>query len=176
MSPMYFRGAAAAVLVYDVTQPATLDKVASWVEELQANTHSAASAAGGGEPDECVFIVAGNKSDLMKPAADASAATSIGQQQPLQSPTAATAAAVDFVDPHAALRYAATLNAHTFLTSAKTGAGVDALFQDLAQTLLARHQRKLREATVYAEPQASSRGRQADLSQAAPKQDGGCCS
>merc|ERR1719253_956179 len=34
MAPMYYRGAHAAILVYDVSQPETLDKLGGWVEEL----------------------------------------------------------------------------------------------------------------------------------------------
>ena len=32
---MYYRGAHAAILVFDITVPETLDKVAEWVEELR---------------------------------------------------------------------------------------------------------------------------------------------
>ena len=32
---MYYRGAHAAILVFDITIPETLDKVAEWVEELR---------------------------------------------------------------------------------------------------------------------------------------------
>ena len=34
-APMYYRGAHAAILVFDITIPETLDKVAEWVEELR---------------------------------------------------------------------------------------------------------------------------------------------
>jgi GTPase SAR1 family protein len=32
---MYYRGAQAAILVFDITIPETLDKVAEWVEGVQ---------------------------------------------------------------------------------------------------------------------------------------------
>jgi Ras-related protein Rab-21 len=35
MAPMYYRGAHAAILVFDITSPESLDKVAEWVEELR---------------------------------------------------------------------------------------------------------------------------------------------
>lgn len=45
--------------MYDVSQPATLEKVHSWVDELQAHASGSASGA-----DELLLVVAGNKSDL----------------------------------------------------------------------------------------------------------------
>jgi small GTP-binding protein len=37
MAPMYYRGAHAAILVFDVSQPDTLDKVEGWISELQGH-------------------------------------------------------------------------------------------------------------------------------------------
>eukprot|EP01119_Soliformovum_irregulare_P009549 TRINITY_DN2296_c0_g1_i1.p1 TRINITY_DN2296_c0_g1~~TRINITY_DN2296_c0_g1_i1.p1 ORF type:complete len:127 (-),score=9.52 TRINITY_DN2296_c0_g1_i1:442-822(-) len=37
LAPMYYRGAAAALLVYDVTSPETFKKVKEWVRELKTN-------------------------------------------------------------------------------------------------------------------------------------------
>lgn len=53
MSPMYYRGAALAVLVFDATQPETLEKVDGWVAELQEH------ASG-----DLILVIASNKSDL----------------------------------------------------------------------------------------------------------------
>lgn len=53
LAPMYYRGAAAAVVVFDITEPASLDRAKSWVSELK---HS-------GE-EGCVIALAGNKCDL----------------------------------------------------------------------------------------------------------------
>ena len=50
---MYYRGAAAAILVYDITRAASYDTLRKWVRELQAN----------GPPD-IVMSVVGNKCDL----------------------------------------------------------------------------------------------------------------
>eukprot|EP01113_Clastostelium_recurvatum_P025270 TRINITY_DN3040_c0_g1_i1.p1 TRINITY_DN3040_c0_g1~~TRINITY_DN3040_c0_g1_i1.p1 ORF type:complete len:219 (+),score=24.52 TRINITY_DN3040_c0_g1_i1:137-793(+) len=55
MTPMYYRGASAAILVYDVTQPDSFECVQGWVRELRANTHN----------NEIVIAIAGNKTDLI---------------------------------------------------------------------------------------------------------------
>ena len=49
---MYYRGASAAVVVYDVTNRESFDGAKSWVKELQRR----------GEPN-CVIALAGNKAD-----------------------------------------------------------------------------------------------------------------
>ncbi|CAI0392546.1 unnamed protein product [Linum tenue] len=36
LAPMYYRGAAAAIIVYDITNPASFDRAKKWVLELQA--------------------------------------------------------------------------------------------------------------------------------------------
>ena len=52
LAPMYYRGAKAAIVVYDITQQDTLAGAKSWIVELQKN-----------QPD-CVIILVGNKFDL----------------------------------------------------------------------------------------------------------------
>ena len=52
---MYYRGASAAVVVYDVTNRESFDGAKSWVKELQRR----------GEPN-CVIALAGNKADSPK--------------------------------------------------------------------------------------------------------------
>lgn len=51
--PMYYRGAAAAAVVYDITERESFEGAKSWVDELQ-KLHS---------PD-CVIALVGNKDDL----------------------------------------------------------------------------------------------------------------
>lgn len=53
MAPMYYRGAHAAILVFDVTSPDTLQKISGWVEELQNHAN-----------EDIVMVLAANKSDL----------------------------------------------------------------------------------------------------------------
>ena len=50
---MYYRGAAAAIIVYDITRPNTFNTLKNWVEELKSK----------GPKDICIAI-AGNKADL----------------------------------------------------------------------------------------------------------------
>ncbi|RUS20698.1 ras family-domain-containing protein, partial [Endogone sp. FLAS-F59071] len=53
LAPMYYRNANCAVVVYDITQMASLEKAKSWVNELQRQA----------DPN-IVIALAGNKSDL----------------------------------------------------------------------------------------------------------------
>merc|ERR1719436_249450 len=50
LAPMYYRGAAAAVIVYDITSKESFEAAKSWVSELQ-NTYT-------------LIALAGNKADL----------------------------------------------------------------------------------------------------------------
>jgi len=56
MTPMYYRGAHAAVLVYDITQEDSLDAVKDWVRELQQSQHNVRN--------DIIIAIAGNKVDL----------------------------------------------------------------------------------------------------------------
>jgi len=53
LAPMYYRGAAAALVVYDITDQDSFNGAKTWIEELQRQ----------GSPD-IVIGLAGNKSDL----------------------------------------------------------------------------------------------------------------
>ena len=53
LAPMYYRGAEAAILVYDITVPASFVALQDWALELKHN----ASA-------ELMLVICGNKSDL----------------------------------------------------------------------------------------------------------------
>jgi len=53
LAPMYYRGAAAAVIVYDITNEESFQRAENWVKELQRQ----------GNPN-IVIALAGNKSDL----------------------------------------------------------------------------------------------------------------
>lgn len=54
LAPMYYRGAAAAIVVYDVTNEASFRAVKEWVTELKKNSACA-----------IVLAIAGNKCDLV---------------------------------------------------------------------------------------------------------------
>lgn len=53
LAPMYYRGAAAAIIVYDITSPESFARAKAWVRELQRQ----------GNPN-MVMALAGNKVDL----------------------------------------------------------------------------------------------------------------
>jgi Ras family len=57
---MYYRGASAAILVYDITDASTFDAVRIWLEELKQNHHLPSS---GDDPPLIIYIV-GAKADL----------------------------------------------------------------------------------------------------------------
>jgi small GTP-binding protein len=54
LAPMYYRGAAAAIIVYDITNQASFERAKKWVQELQVQ----------GNPN-MVMALAGNKADLL---------------------------------------------------------------------------------------------------------------
>ncbi|GJN90858.1 hypothetical protein Rhopal_003872-T1 [Rhodotorula paludigena] len=53
LMPLYYRGAQAAVLVYDVTDESSLQDIKFWIEELRKNMS-----------DELIILVVGTKADL----------------------------------------------------------------------------------------------------------------
>lgn len=53
LAPMYYRGAAAAIIVFDITSSDSFDRAKKWVQELQKQ----------GNPN-LVMALAGNKADL----------------------------------------------------------------------------------------------------------------
>jgi len=53
LAPMYYRGAAAAIVVYDITRKASFVTLKNWVKELKQLG-----------PTDIVIAIAGNKSDL----------------------------------------------------------------------------------------------------------------
>jgi small GTP-binding protein len=53
LAPMYYRGAAAAIVVYDITSQASYARAKTWVRELQRQGNA-----------DLVMALAGNKSDM----------------------------------------------------------------------------------------------------------------
>ena len=53
LAPMYYRGAAAAIVVYDITSQASYARAKTWVRELQRQGNA-----------NLVMALAGNKSDM----------------------------------------------------------------------------------------------------------------
>ncbi|KAJ7591397.1 P-loop containing nucleoside triphosphate hydrolase protein [Mycena floridula] len=55
MAPMYYRGANAALLLYDITNASTFDDIRGWLEELKKNC-----------PPELIIYIVGSKADLYR--------------------------------------------------------------------------------------------------------------
>mmetsp|Transcript_37303 Transcript_37303/g.48259 ORF Transcript_37303/g.48259 Transcript_37303/m.48259 type:complete len:151 (+) Transcript_37303:213-665(+) len=53
LAPMYYKGAAAAIVVYDITKRKTFETLQQWVTELKTQG-----------PESIIIAIAGNKSDL----------------------------------------------------------------------------------------------------------------
>jgi len=53
MAPMYYRGANAALLLYDITNASTFDDIRGWLEELKRNC-----------PSDLIIYIVGSKADL----------------------------------------------------------------------------------------------------------------
>eukprot|EP00392_Amoebophrya_sp_AT5.2_P010697 g10762.t1 len=96
LAPMYYRGAACAIVVFDVSQETTFDKARDWIDELRQNV---------ADSEFLVIALAANKIDLR---------SDVGRR------------ALDYAREEGLL-YAET--------SAKTGAGVKNLFDELARTV-----------------------------------------
>jgi Ras-related protein Rab-8A len=93
----YFRGAQGALLVYDVTNPASFQHLLGWLEDLER----------AGVKKDCVFLVA-NKID-------------VGGQR--------------LIDSSAGAALAAKYKLRYFECSAKSGAGVEELFERVARDI-----------------------------------------
>ncbi|MES1909347.1 MAG: hypothetical protein MHM6MM_002102 [Cercozoa sp. M6MM] len=106
MAPLYYRGAEAAILVFDLSAPASLNTAKEWADELRSQLHD----------DMCHCVsVAGNKADVVS-----------GEEEHLW-----TQAQV----------FSDSIGAALHRTSAKTGQGVDELFQNIAQELFQKANR-----------------------------------
>ncbi|RDB20501.1 Ras-like GTP-binding protein RYL2 [Hypsizygus marmoreus] len=55
MAPMYYRGANAALLLYDITNASTFNDIRGWLEELKKNC-----------PPELIIYIVGSKADLYR--------------------------------------------------------------------------------------------------------------
>lgn len=114
---MYYRGAAAAVVVYDVTSRDSFARAQAWVRELQRQASPG-----------LVIALAGNKADLASSAPAASSEAG-GDDAAASSTSARAVATAD------AAAYAAESGLHFWETSAKEGTNVAELFADVASRL-----------------------------------------
>eukprot|EP00535_Pseudo-nitzschia_heimii_P010738 CAMPEP_0197196228 /NCGR_PEP_ID=MMETSP1423-20130617/32241_1 /TAXON_ID=476441 /ORGANISM="Pseudo-nitzschia heimii, Strain UNC1101" /LENGTH=288 /DNA_ID=CAMNT_0042650007 /DNA_START=542 /DNA_END=1411 /DNA_ORIENTATION=- len=68
-APLYYKGATAAIVVYDVTDPASLESAKSWIDEL-SNRDDDDDDDDDDDGGNLVLALAGNKVDLLTTAAD----------------------------------------------------------------------------------------------------------
>jgi len=112
LAPMYYRNAQAAVVVYDVTKAASLDKAKSWVKELQRQANP-----------NIVIALAGNKIDLVEYQEDSEVLSNIIREVPTEEAKA----------------YALEAGLLFFETSAKKGEGVANVFTEIAKKIPVEH-------------------------------------
>lgn len=164
---MYYRNAAAAVVVYDITKAASLEKAKAWVKELQRQANP-----------NIVIALVGNKLDLVE-------SSSSDSPEAASSPEdAATGAGEDEenarqVPTSEAQAYATESGLLFFEASAKTGTNVQEVITEIAKTIpldsiapkpAAGAQQGRRSAANAAADQ-----NRVDLGEGAQAKKGGCC-
>ncbi|PKU47886.1 vesicle-associated membrane protein-associated protein hypothetical protein [Limosa lapponica baueri] len=137
LAPMYYRGSAAAVIVYDITKQDSFHTLKKWVKELKEHG-----------PENIVMAIAGNKCDLSDISILAML-TSRLWEVPMKD----------------AKEYAESIGAIVVETSAKNAVNIEELFQGISQQIppLDPHENgnngaiKLGKQTSQTGPEATSR-------------------
>lgn len=126
LGPIYYRKANGALLVYDVTNPDSFDKVKDWTKELNKIVGT----------DKIKLSIIGNKIDLLSP---------FEQKSPHTNPII-----------QEALRFTHdTLNAKHYLTSAKLNLGIGEQFINLSRRMIEQHNKNLQRRAEYSKSNPS---------------------
>jgi len=136
LAPMYYRNAQAAVVVYDVTKAASLEKAKSWVKELQRQANP-----------NIVIALCGNKVDLVQPSTSSSSLGTSDAEDEADDATATpgetlggeAAESLRQVPRDEAQAYATEAGLLFYETSAKTGEGVVEVFTEIAKKIPIEH-------------------------------------
>ncbi|BEJ17643.1 hypothetical protein CspHIS471_0610440 [Cutaneotrichosporon sp. HIS471] len=162
LAPMYYRNAAAAVVVYDITKAASLEKAKAWVKELQRQANP-----------NIVIALVGNKLDLVEgdeaaPPADEEAEEEAPADGPRQVPTAEAEA------------YAKECGLLFFEASAKTGTKVQDVFTEIAKaipldTIAPKPAAGSAQGRRSAANAAAGENARVDLGEGQAAKKGGCC-
>ncbi|KAK9895849.1 ras-domain-containing protein [Cystobasidium minutum MCA 4210] len=186
LAPMYYRNAAAAIVVYDVTKASSLEKAKSWVKELQRQANS-----------NIVIAFVGNKIDLVadSPAAKSTSGdstTSDDDEEDEADDATATPedAAAEQTSSNSSKRQVSKEEAEEYAketgllfaeTSAKTGDGVVEVFTEIAKAIpidqLLANSRANQRGRAGAASRAAAAGdsNRVDLTSGPTKQDGCAC-
>ena len=160
LAPMYYRGAAAAIVVYDITNRDTFQRAKQWVKELQRQ----------GNPN-IVIALAGNKSDLnskrkVEPEEAESCAAQLRRSCRAIRRNSRAIRRNSLTPAYSVRRYANDNGIFFMETSAKTAANVNELFVAIARKLPKNtpQQRPGQQGIVIANNAAADQ-----------KKAGGCC-
>ncbi|KAJ3447688.1 ras family-domain-containing protein [Anaeramoeba flamelloides] len=138
LAPLYYREAAGVILVLDIQDPLSFEKLEYWMNELRTNCNSLP-----------IIGLAANKYDLF---------TDQQQQQEIFEK---------------ATKFAKNINAQIFQTSAKTGEGVEEIFEYVAKSVVQKHSSHLR--FKKNNKTGQSRLVVGKTAQKQVKKEGGCC-